>query len=65
MYLIRNLADGPRDYPLSNGESVYLEPRGSVNVAESLISDAIRVAAKKSLIEVEQKDKGKETDVWE
>ena len=32
--VIRNLADGPRDYPLANGESIYLAPKGIIRVSE-------------------------------
>ena len=50
--VIRNLADGPRDYPLSNGESIYLAPKGIIRVSEELISNALITAQRKRLIDI-------------
>jgi len=56
--LIRNLADGPRDYPLKDGSSVYLPPRGKpvhwAEVQEDVLSDALARAERKGLIEVKR-----------
>ena len=55
--IIRNLADGPRDYPLSNGSSIYLGPKGRatgiVRVAAENISGALRLAESKGLVLIE------------
>ena len=60
--LIRNLAYGPRDYPMADGSSIYL---GSKGCAESIaripaenISEAMRIAEGKSLIAVEEANDG-------
>ena len=56
--LIRNLCDGPRDYPLKNGESIYLGSKGrSTGIAKILtenISDALRIAEAKGLVLIEE-----------
>ena len=52
--LIRNLSDGPRDYPLSNGESIYLGSKGKIKISDSLISQAIRTAEEKGLLQIEE-----------
>ena len=52
--LIRNLSDGPRDYPLSNGESIYLGSKGKIKISDSLISQAIRAAEEKGLLQIEE-----------
>ena len=56
--LIKNLCDGPRDYPLKNGESVYLGSKGrSTGIAKILtenISDALRNAEAKGLVLIEE-----------
>ena len=50
-YLITNLSNGPRDYPLKGGSSIYLKARskkaGSVEVDGDKVSDALKLAAKK------------------
>ncbi len=55
---IENLADGPRDYPLKNGESIYLEPKGKrtipVYVSPEVISEALLKAEKKGLVKIER-----------
>lgn len=55
--LIRNLSDGPRDYPLKNGESIYLGSKGrSTGIARIQyddISDALRAAEAKGLVLIE------------
>ena len=52
--LIRNLCDGPRDYPLENGESIYLGSRGRMTgitrVPADSISEALRTAEAKGLV---------------
>ena len=56
--LIRNLCDGPRDYPLNNGESIYLGSKGKstgiVKISDTLISKAIRAAEEKTLLSIEE-----------
>ena len=56
--LIRNLCDGPRDYPLNNGESIYLGSKGKstgiVKIPDTLISKAIRAAEEKTLLSIEE-----------
>lgn len=51
-HVIRNLADGPRDYPLSNGESIYLAAKGSATIAAEMLSNALITAQRKRLIEI-------------
>ena len=45
--LVKNLCDGPRDYPMANGESLYLGTRGKAIVNEEQISQAMRLAEHK------------------
>lgn len=56
--LIRNLADGSRDYPLKNGESIYLGAKGSstaiARVHYDNISTALRTAEDKGRILIEE-----------
>ena len=56
--IIRNLCDGPRDYPLSNGGSIYLGSKGRVTgiakVKSEDISEAIRNAEAKGLLSIEE-----------
>lgn len=52
--LIRNLCDGPRDYPLKDGSSIYLGMKGTAKVQEENISDALRLAEEKGLISIEE-----------
>ena len=55
--LIRNLCDGPRDYPLKNGDSIYLGSKGRstgvVKILTENISDAIRTAETKGLLSIQ------------
>lgn len=55
--LIRNLADGPRDYPLADGSSIYLGSKGKatgiVRVPAESISGALRLAESKGLVSIE------------
>ncbi len=55
--LIRNLADGPRDYPLSDGSSIYLGSKGRATgiarVPAESISGALRLAESKGLVLIE------------
>ena len=55
-YLITNLSNGPRDYPLKDGSSIYLKARsknaGSVKINDTDMSDALQLAAKKKLIKI-------------
>lgn len=57
-YLIKNLSNGPRDYPLSDSSSIYLKARsktsGFVKIKEELMSEALRLAAKKKVIKIEE-----------
>lgn len=57
-YVIKNLSNGPRDYPLSDGSSIYLKARsknsGSVKIKEELMSNALQLAAKKKVIKIEE-----------
>ena len=57
---IRNLSDGPRDYPLKDGSSIYLPPKGKPihweEIAEELFSDALVRAEEKGLIEVKRNE---------
>ncbi len=56
--LIRNLCDGPRDYPLKNGSSIYLGSKGRatgiLRVGMEEISEAIRLAESKGLLLIEE-----------
>ena len=56
--LIRNLCDGPRDYPLKDGNSIYLGTKGRstgiVRVRTETISEAIRLAESKGLLLIEE-----------
>ncbi|MBQ9565528.1 MAG: hypothetical protein IJU98_08080 [Synergistaceae bacterium] len=56
--LIRNLADGPRDYPLKDGSSIYLPPRGKpahwAEISEDAFSEALKRAEEKGAIQVKQ-----------
>ena len=56
--LIRNLADGPRDYPLADGSSIYLGPKGRATgiarVPAENISGALRLAERKGLVLIEE-----------
>ncbi len=45
--LVKNLCDGPRDYPMSNGESLYLGMRGKITINEEQISQVMRLAENK------------------
>ena len=55
--LIRNLCDGPRDYPLKSGSSIYLGSKGRttgiLRVGTEEISEAIRLAESKGLLLIE------------
>lgn len=54
--MIRNMAEGPRDYPLKDGSSIYLPPKGKpvhwAEVSEDVFSEALARAEEKGLIEV-------------
>ena len=56
--LIRNLADGPRDYPLADGSSIYLGPKGRATgiarIQAENISGALRLAERKGLVLIEE-----------
>lgn len=58
--LIRNMEDGPRDYPLKDGGSVYLPPKGKpahwAEVPEELFSEALALAEKKGFIRVQRSE---------
>ena len=57
-YLVRNLCDGPCDYPLADGSSIYLGSKGSsteaAQVSSDNISDALKLAASKELVSIEE-----------
>lgn len=56
--LIRNLCDGPRDYPLKNGSSIYLGSKGRATGIFRMpiegISEAMRLAESKGLLLIEE-----------
>ena len=56
--LIRNLCDGPRDYPLADGSSVYLGSKsrstGVAKIQTKNISEALRLAENKGLVAIEK-----------
>ena len=55
--LIRNLCDGPRDYPLKNGSSIYLGSKGRttgiIRIETEEISEALRLAESKGDLLIE------------
>lgn len=53
-FVIKNLTDNPRDYPLNNGESLFLGCRGRVEISEDLISKALRLAEHKGLVSIDE-----------
>ena len=50
--MIQNLSSGPRDYPMNNGESLYLGIRGKAIINEEQISQAMRLAEHKGLLAI-------------
>lgn len=56
--LVRNLADGPRDYPLTDGSSIYLAPKGRATgitrISAEKVSEAMRKAEEKGLLAIEE-----------
>ena len=56
--LIRNLSDGPRDYPLADGSSIYLGSKsrstGIARIQTENISEALRLAESKGLVSIEE-----------
>ena len=56
-YLVRNLKDGPRDYVLKDGSSIYLKPKGKktniVRVDEDNLSEVLKLAERKKLVKLE------------
>lgn len=52
-FLVKNLSNGPRDYPMTNGESLYLGTRGKTIINEAQISQAMRNAEHKGLLLIE------------
>ena len=56
--LIRNLCDGPRDYPLTDGSSIYLGCKGRstgiTRIRTDNISEALRLAENKGLVLIEE-----------
>ena len=56
--LIRNLCDGPRDYPLADNSSIYLGSKsrstGIARIQTDNISEALRLAESKGLISIEE-----------
>ena len=57
-YLVRNLCNGPCDYPLSDGSSIYLGSKGSstetAQVSADNISEALKLAVSKGLVSIEE-----------
>ena len=64
MVRVINLADGPRDYPLKNGASIYLEPKSKhaspVYIAVNEISEALLRAERKGFIRINRSESAKE-----
>ena len=58
--LIRYLADGPRDYPLKDGSSIYLPPRGKpaywAEISEAVFSEALARAEERGLIDIKRNE---------
>lgn len=58
--LVRNLAPGPRDYPLRDGSSIYLASKGSPQAITGInpenISAILKEAEEKGLIALEYTD---------
>jgi hypothetical protein len=56
--LIRNLCNGPRDYPLADGSSIYLASKshstGIARIQSENISEALRLAESKGLLLIEE-----------
>lgn len=56
--LIRNLCDGPRDYPLNDGSSIYLGSKGRTTGITRIqfenVSEALRLAESKGLVLIEE-----------
>ena len=57
-FYIRNLEDGPRDYPLKDGTSIYLPPKGKpfhwAEIESSNFSPALERAEERGFIEVKR-----------
>ncbi len=51
--LIKNLCDGPRDYPMSSGSSIYLGVKGKTIIPAEEVSEAMRLAESKGLLLIE------------
>ncbi|MDR1977931.1 MAG: hypothetical protein LBQ42_04280 [Synergistaceae bacterium] len=58
--VVKNLSPGPRDYPLTDGSSIYLSPRGKgiawPEISPEQVSDALRLAEKKGSIQLIEKN---------
>ncbi len=56
--LIRNLSDGPRDYPLADGSSIYLGSKsrstGIAKIQTQNISAALKLSESKGLVMIEK-----------
>ena len=54
--IVKNLSPGPRDYPLKDGASIYLPPKGKgiawPEVSPDQVSEAMLLAEKKGTIEI-------------
>ena len=54
--VVKNLSPGPRDYPLKNGGSIYLPPRGKgikwPEISPEQVSEALQAAKKKGLVDL-------------
>ncbi|MBR1602302.1 MAG: hypothetical protein IJ667_02555 [Synergistaceae bacterium] len=55
---IRNMEDGARDYPLKDGKSIYLPPKGKpvhwAEIAENNFSPALAQAELRGFIQVKR-----------
>jgi hypothetical protein len=58
--VVKNLSPGPRDYPLADGSSVYLPPKGKgiawPEISPGQVSNALRLAEKKGAVELIEKN---------
>ena len=51
--LIKNLCDGPRDYPMSKGNSIYLGVKCKTTIPAEEVSEAMKLAESKGLLLIE------------
>ena len=57
-FYIRNIEDGPRDYPLNDGTSIYLPPKGKpvhwTEIEDKNFSPALERAEERGFISVKR-----------